>query len=256
MQVLMIEDLENDFLLVSRLIAKSNDLKIEWRDTLEKGLAYIKSNPVDVLLLDISLPDSYGLGALNQVQIRFHVLPIIILSDDDTNELALEAVRQGAQDYLVKGTFDGQILDRSLHYAVERKRLEKRFRSLLEAAPDATVIVNHDGNIVLVNSQTERIFGYSREELIGKPVEILVPASFRAHHPEHRSQYTNAPRVRMMGTGLELYALRKDGSQFPVEISLSPIETEDGILIASAIRDISERKQVEQALRNSEAQFR
>src|SRR6185503_16065374 len=158
----------------------------EWRDTLEKGLAYIESNPVDVLLLDMALPDGYGLAVLKQVQTRFPVLPIIILSGNSTDELALEAVRQGAQDYLIKGRVDGQILDKSLHYAVERKRLEKRFRSLLEAAPDATVIVNQDGNIVLVNSQTERIFGYSRDELIGKPVETLMPASFRTHHPEYR----------------------------------------------------------------------
>src|SRR5438094_389521 len=100
MQVLMIEDHENDFLLVRRFIANLNDVKIKWRDTLEKGLAYIESNPVDVLLLDMALPDGYGMAVLNQVQTRFPKLPIIILSGNSTDELALEAIRQGAQDYL------------------------------------------------------------------------------------------------------------------------------------------------------------
>jgi PAS domain S-box-containing protein len=138
----------------------------------------------------------------------------------------------------------------------ERKRAAARFSALLESAPDPMVIVDQSGHIVLVNSQTESIFGYNRDALIGEPVEILIPEASRNRHPEHRAEYASAPRVREMGIGLELYALRKDGSQFPVEISLSPIETEQGILVASAIRDISERKEAQEALRQSNVIFR
>lgn len=142
------------------------------------------------------------------------------------------------------------------HDVTERKRAEERFRSLLEAAPDAMVIVNNQGHIVLINEQTQRLFGYSAAELLGQSVEILIPERFHRSHIGNRSGFLANPPTRGMGVGLELYGARKDGTEFPVEVSLSPLETEEGVLVSSAIRDITRRKQVEQALRNSEEQFR
>jgi PAS domain S-box-containing protein len=110
------------------------------------------------------------------------------------------------------------------------------------------LIVNPQGNIVLVNSQAERLFGYLRDELLGQPIEALVPLRFRARHQDHRSTYFKEPHVRAMGANLELYGLRKSGTEFPVEVSLAPIETPAGPLFASAVRDITERKRADDAL--------
>ncbi|MEU1166956.1 PAS domain S-box protein, partial [Streptomyces sp. NPDC005921] len=122
---------------------------------------------------------------------------------------------------------------------------EERFRGLLEAAPDAMVIVDGQGIIKLVNAQTEALFGYRREELLGHPVELLMPHRFRTQHTLHRGGYSANRQVRPMGAGLELHGLRKDGTEFPVEISLSPMETADGLLVSAAVRDVSDRKAAE-----------
>ncbi|MBV8499070.1 MAG: PAS domain S-box protein [Candidatus Eremiobacteraeota bacterium] len=127
--------------------------------------------------------------------------------------------------------------------------------SLVEHAPDAIVIIDESGVIRLVNAQTERLFGYYREELIGRPVEMLIPTRLHRRHVEDRRRYAADPRVRPMGVGLELFGTRKDGGEFPVEISLSPIVTGEGKFVASAIRDVTERKAFEQRLRDLNAEL-
>ncbi len=136
----------------------------------------------------------------------------------------------------------------------EAKRAEEKFRLAVEASPSAIVMVNERGRIVLANKQTEKLFGYSREELIGEAVEILVPERFRCDHPPHRAAFFVVPQTRSMGAGRDLFARRKDGSEFLVEIDLNPIHTQEGILVLTAIVDITERKRAEQVVQR-ERQF-
>lgn len=118
--------------------------------------------------------------------------------------------------------------------------------ALIDAAPDGIITINPKGRMLLVNSQVEQLFGYRREELLGQPVELLVPEHLRDLHRAHRAVYSSQPRTRPMGVGLELAGRRRDGSEFPVEISLSPLVTEEGVLITAIIRDVSERKRFEE----------
>ncbi|WOK08984.1 PAS domain S-box protein [Imperialibacter roseus] len=127
----------------------------------------------------------------------------------------------------------------------EIKASEMKFRGLLESAPDAIVLVDKTGAINMINSMSEKLFGYTRDELVGKPIEILIPERFRKAHPGQRSGFFANPHARPMGEGLELFGLKKNGTEFPVEISISPIELPEGMFVSAAIRDISWRKRVE-----------
>jgi PAS domain S-box-containing protein len=136
------------------------------------------------------------------------------------------------------------------------QRSEKQLRALFEFSPDAVVVTDQEGKIAQVNAQVEKFFGYDRSELLGQPIEILVPARFRDVHPAHRREYSNQPRVRPMGAGLELYGRRKDGTEFPVDIMLGPMESATGPVVLSVIRDVSQKKEAEEALWRSELEKR
>ena len=135
-------------------------------------------------------------------------------------------------------------------------QIQALFEKLFEFSPDAIVVSSPAGLITNTNAQVERIFGFRREELLGQPVEILVPERFRGGHPQHRETYRAQATLRPMGAGLELFGMRKDGTEFPVDMMLSPVETAEGKVVLSVIRDISEREKVQKALRRSEEQLR
>ena len=147
-------------------------------------------------------------------------------------------------------TEHGRVVAAAVRDVSDRVRAEAKFRGLLEAAPDAIVGVTTDGRISLVNAQTERLFGYGRDELVGEPVEMLVPEYARDRHPGHRDGYLHDPAPRPMGAEMQLAGRRKDGSHFPAEISLSSIDTGDGVLVSAAVRDVSDRVRAEAKFRS------
>ena len=173
----------------------------------------------------------------------------------------LHAEEQQAFGFLVtSGDFSEELRlapqpDKSMPYVIEHTRAEAAFRGLLASARGAMVIVDNHGKIVLANAQTESLFGYTPQELTGRGVDTLIPKRFHDQHHGHRGGFFGNPRARPMGTGLDLWAIRKDGTELPVEISLSPLETEQGVLAAAEIRDVTERKRFELELQETNEQL-
>ncbi|MBF0287768.1 MAG: response regulator [SAR324 cluster bacterium] len=196
-------------------------------------------HPDDVGYVDQVVSDS--ITAHSPYTIEYRII--------DKNGAERWAYEKGQALYDKQGNPD--VMHGTIIEITDRKLAEKRFQSILESAPDSMVVVNEEQTILLINAQTEKLFGYTNEELIGRPIDILVPERFRQHHPEKMKDFFANSKVRQMGVG-EIWALRKDGREFPVEISLSPLETEEGILVSAVIRDITMRKEIEEKIRKSE----
>jgi PAS domain S-box-containing protein len=152
-------------------------------------------------------------------------------------------------------TDEGAFVLASILDITERKRADERFRLIIERAPFGQLLVDRAGKITLVNAQIEKCFGYNRKELLGRPIEMLVPPRFRAHHAAHRDSFIASPVARPMGFGHELYGLRKDGSEFPVEIGLNPLETDEEVMVLGTIVDITERRLAEREIKRLNAEL-
>ncbi len=226
------------------------------------GLQLFEEAHPDVVLVDVRMPDMDGFEVLHAIRERDAEAEVILVTGHGDMDTAIEALRAGASDFIPKPV-EQKTLHSVLHRAQERQRLnrelrearealqasESRFRQLLELAPDAIFLVNPEGRITLANSQVEALFGHDREAILGQPVEALVPIDARDMHREDCITYFESPKVRPMGVGLALFGQRQNGSAFPVDVSLSPIATTEGLMVMAIVRDITERRRIEERLR-------
>lgn len=230
-RILHVEDNRIDARLLFEMINEEYPGQFERTHVcnMKDALNALDTNIFDVVLLDLSLPDSSGLDTVNKIKAKSPGLAIVVLSGADDDKLALQAMQHGAQDYLVKGQGDGILIMRSIRYALERKKItdtltesELRFRSITQSANDAIIAANEEGNIISWNHGAEQIFQYLEHEALGKPLSIIIPNEYReAHHQGIKHVLASGDISPKRKQVVELYGLRKNGAQFPVEISIS-----------------------------------
>jgi PAS domain S-box-containing protein len=237
---------------------------VEFNPAAEATFGYKRSEAVGTPLADLLIPPALrerhrrGLAkylATGEAPVLGKQLELTAVRADGSEfpvELAITRIPQEGP-----AMFTGFIRDITERKRVEQtlRKSEERFRTLVQAAPNAIVMVDRTGKIILVNSQAERLFGHSPEELMGQSIEMLVPERFRGEHPGYRKNFFSDLRPRVMGAGRDLFGLRKDGSEVPVEIGLTPVETEEGTFVMSTIVDITERKRAEEQIRRLNAEL-
>jgi PAS domain S-box-containing protein len=248
--VLLIEDDPDDILLLKESLAdiSMGKIKLDCADRLSRGLIQLSGQSYDAILLDLNLPDSRGLDTLNTTIKRYPKIPVVVLSGLADDAITIEAVRRGAQDYLVKGEISGPLVMRVVRYAIERKQVEAvlraseaRYRTLVETSPNGITLADLEGKLLLSNQQAARLHGYAKPEaMLGIDVFKLVAPGDRRLAALNTQKTLNQSRV----TNGEYTLLRRDGSQFPGEISTAVLRNTTGAPIGfiSITRDITERK--------------
>ncbi|MGH7409859.1 MAG: PAS domain S-box protein [Candidatus Methylomirabilis sp.] len=257
-KVLLIEDNPGDARLLQAALAEAGDspFKLEFADRLSVGLNRLGEEGIGVILLDLGLPDSQGLNTLDSIRTAAPSLPIIVVTGLDDEAVAVQAIQSGAQDYLVKGHLGKGLLERAIRYATERKRAEAALResearkgAVLEVALDCIVSIDHKGRIIEFNPAAERTFGYTRAEVLGRELaEVVIPPALRDRHRRGLRHYLATGEASVLGTRLEMPAMRANGTEFPVELAITRLPIEGPPVFTGYIRDITERKRAEETL--------
>jgi PAS domain S-box-containing protein len=272
LRILLVEDNPGDVLLLQETLAdQAGVFEVESVERLAAALERLRADGIHVVLLDLTLPDSDGLATFTAVRTQAPDTPIIVLTGLSDEALAVSTVRDGAQDYLVKGQVDGNLLGRTIRYAFERHQVRRelqsseqqlraaleRFAAILESALDAVVTIDAGGVITGWSTQAEAMFGWSRSEAVGQVLSsIVIPPQHREAHGRGLERFLATGEGPILRRRIEITALRKDGHEFPVELSVSPVRLGDTWEFSAFVRDLSERKRTEAALRESEVGYR
>ncbi|AYK15728.1 MAG: PAS domain S-box protein [Methanosarcina flavescens] len=258
-EILLVEDNPGDAGLIEDMLEEFSSFPYELKNavTLNEGLNLLKENSFDVILTDLGLPDSDGIDTFLEIHARNSRIPIIILTGMNDERIGINAVKQGAQDYLVKGQVDGKLLIRSIQYSIERKKSEEKIKNLanvVESSNDAIITKSLEGIITSWNKGAEQIYRYSAEETLGKPANFLIPSALNNESKRLVEMVKRGEKVHQYETS----RLRKDGRIIDVSMTLSPIFDISGELAAVSIiaRDITESKKAEERLQRSEERYR
>jgi two-component system sensor kinase FixL len=256
--VLLVDDDMADRQLVKLALAKSSQsiqFNIETAETMSEATKQLSNNEneYDIILLDLGLPDSHGIETVQKVHKTNPNIPIVVLTGLDDEEIGLEAIRTGAEDYLTKGKSLEYALVRTTRYAIERKqtkqalsRNENLLRTIINATKEAMLSIDENGLINLFNPAAEKMFGHKRDNMIGKPLDSLMPEQYRERHRQYVEKYfTTGKPDAAIGNTMELPALRSNGEEFPIELSLAAGMLENKQFVIAVGRDITERKQAE-----------
>ena len=263
-RVLLVEDEPADARLVMRELRLSggDGFSVAHARTLAE-VQLLADQGVDVVLLDLSLPDSFGLATLNAVQdLLPPQCPILILTGHDDHATALAAVEAGAQDFLVKGRADGLQLARAIQHAIRRKQLEERlrlseerFKAIFTLARDPIIAADLDMNLVLFNQAAEAAFGWKAAEIIGEPLDLLAPPHHRAEFRAAFDRFMSGVGAQTAGQSLSLWAMRRNGEEFPAEASLSLVSAPGGVMLAAVVRDVSQQRAAQASLERQAAEM-
>ena len=265
-RVLLVEDNPTDALLLREALAEAPSAKfmLTQVERLADGLARLREAPFDVVLLDLGLPDSSGADTVVRLHRQEPDVPVVVLTGLEDEAVGLQALQEGAQDYLVKNQLQASLLGRSIRYAIERHRIaaalresELRLAGIIGSAMDGIITADERQRILLFNPAAERLFGCRAAEMLDQPLDRLIPERFRAAHVEHFHTFgqTNVTR-RMMGELGVIYGRRADGEEFPIEAAISQVEVGGRKLFTVILRDITKRRRAEAALRESEERLR
>ncbi len=272
-RILHLEDNARDAEMIRELLVASGRqyelVLVENRKQFEETLA---QQSFDVIICDFNVPDFDGLSAVKLAKRDSPQTPVIIVSGAIDATEAVECLKAGATDYLLKQRLERlpSAVERALEEAAETRklrlaeaalrkaesgalRIHRQFHDLFEFAPDATVMTNSEGHVEMVNQRAELLFGYQRSELVGQPIEKLIPASSRDGHVALRQQFLSAATPRAMGAGrANIRGVKKDGTEFPIDVSLSPLESDNGTSVVAAIRDVTERERAQRMMLRSQ----
>jgi protein-histidine pros-kinase len=268
-RVLLVEDSESDYLLTRRMLSSIDNqtFNLEWASSWQRGMEAIRRASHDICLLDYRIDGGDGLELLKESRETSHNIPVILLTGVSDYRLDVEAMQLGAADFLVKDQITPALLERSIRYAIaqahtldelrrqqdELRTSELRFRSVVQSASDAIILADDHARVLSWNQAAEVIFGYRDDEIAGQSLEILIPESYREQHLAGIERFRITGRSQLVGKTVELEALRKDGTVFPVELSLASWTSGDGAYFTGIIRDITERRRAEEMRRAKEA---
>jgi PAS domain S-box-containing protein len=247
-RVLLVDDEPGVADITARFLERADEsLDVVVEHDAAAGLDRLGDEPFDCVVSDFQMPGTNGIEFLEQVRTTRPDIPFILFTGKGSEDLASEAISAGVTNYLQKeiGTDHHEVLARQVTNAVAKRRAEERVSKHMDAAPDGIVIVDADGRIRRVNEEAEQLFGYEAAEIEGEHIETLLPERYREDHVDHRESYTEDPERRPMGTDQELYGRREDGTEFPVDVSLSPMEIAGHTEVVATIRDTSGRRRRE-----------